>query len=391
MDILIRPYFNPSYLFQQGNTMANKKIILIDETIREGMQYRGVVFSLEQRLRILAFQEKLRVDICQAGYPPAHNNEADLVRKLYQHAQKNNFNIRIAAMGRANLADASILLDTHVNDLHFHLHIKNDAGEKRLDQILSDLLKTIDLVRKQRPNASISIAMLDIGRSENYILDKSVSFLSDHHIDVISLPDTSGMMAPNQVFEKIHPLASKSLDTKISIHCHNDMGMASANSVMGILAGGRVLELCALGIAERNGIADLYTTAKSLQDQGFDIRLNTEDLSTFYAYYAYVDNIVYEQTHEHVLTVNTPVFGDAVKTHVAGTHAGGEYGISKEAQFFLNILCGKGLVQKYLDREKISYDETRLEDITSCIKKQSFTMGRRLKKNEISAIAASFI
>ena len=371
--------------------MANKKIILIDETIREGMQYRGVVFSLEQRLRILAFQEKLRVDICQAGYPPAHNNEADLVRKLYQHAQKNNFNIRIAAMGRANLADASILLDTHVNDLHFHLHIKNDAGEKRLDQILSDLLKTIDLVRKQRPNASISIAMLDIGRSENYILDKSVSFLSDHHIDVISLPDTSGMMAPNQVFEKIHPLASKSLDTKISIHCHNDMGMASANSVMGILAGGRVLELCALGIAERNGIADLYTTAKTLQNQGFDIRINTDDLPTFYAYYEYVDAIVYEQTHEHLLTFNTSVFGDAVKTHVAGTHAGGEYGISKQEQFFLNVLCGKGLVKKYLDQEKISYDEKRLEHITSTIKKQSFTLGRRLKKNEIRVITRSLI
>ncbi len=371
--------------------MENRKIIIIDETLREGMQYRGLMFSLEQRLRILAFQEKLKVDICQAGYPPAHENEADLVRTICLHAEKNKYNIRIAAMGRANLADAKLLLSTHVNDLHFHLHIKNDVAQNRLDQILDDLLKTIDFVRKQRPNACISIAMLDIGRSENDILDKSVSFLSDHHIDIISLPDTSGMMAPNQVFEKIHPLSSKSLDTKISIHCHNDMGMASANSVMGIIAGGQVLELCALGIAERNGIADLYTTAKTLQDQGFYIRLNTADLSTFYAYYAYVDAIVYEQTGEHVLTANTPVFGDAVKTHVAGTHAGGEYGISSEEQFFLNILCGKSLVKKYLDLEEILYDEKRLEDITSCIKKQSYTLGRRLKKNEIRIIARSLI
>ena len=371
--------------------MENKKIIIIDETLREGMQYRGLVFSLEQRLAILDFQEKLKVDICQAGYPPAHESEADVVRALCLYAKKNKYNIRIAAMGRANLADAKLLLSTQVNDLHFHLHIKNDAGQKRLDQILSDLLKTIDFVRKQRPNASISIAMLDIGRSEHRILDQCVCFLSRHHVDIISLPDTSGMMAPNQVFEKIHPLSSKSLDTKISIHCHNDMGMASANSVMGILAGGRVLELCALGIAERNGIADLYTTAKTLQNQGFDIRINTDDLPTFYAYYEYVDAIVYEQTHEHLLTFNTSVFGDAVKTHVAGTHAGGEYGISKQEQFFLNVLCGKGLVKKYLDREKISYDEKRLEHITSTIKKQSFTLGRRLKKNEIRVITRSLI
>lgn len=368
-----------------------KKIMIIDETLREGMQYRGLVFSLEQRLTILDFQERLKVDICQAGYPPAHDSEADLVRKLYRHAQKNKFNIRIAAMGRAIPADARLLLSTLVNDLHFHVHIKNETGPEKLVQILDDLLKTIDFVRQHRPTACISIAMLDIGRSENKILDKSVSFLNDHHVDMISLPDTSGMMAPNQVFEKIHPLADKFLDTKISVHCHNDMGMASANSVMGILAGGQVLELCALGIAERNGIADLYTTARTLQDQGFAIRLNTDDLSTFHDYYTYVDAIVYEQTGDHVLTHNTPVFGDAVKTHVAGTHAGGEYGISTEEQFFINILCGKGLVKKYLDREEILYDEKRLSHITSAIKNQSAALGRRLKKNEISAIAGSFI
>ena len=391
MDILTHPYFNAGYLSQQGKTMKNKKLLIIDDTLREGMQYRGLVFSLEQRLRILDFQEKLCVDICKAGYPSAHKSEADIVKALALHAQKNKFKIKVAAMGRASLQDADLLLNTHVSELHFHLHIKNDVEQKKIDQILTDLLKTIDFVRKQRTKACISIAMLDIGRSESRILDQCVSFLNDQKIDMISLPDTSGLMAPNQVFEKIQHLFSKTADTKISIHCHNDMGMASANSVMGNLAGGRVLELSALGIGERNGIADLYTTAKTLQDQGFDIRLNTDDIKTFYDYYKYVDAIVYEQTHEHMLTVNTPVFGDAVKTHVAGTHAGGEYGIASEEQFFLSILCGKGLVKKYLDRENISYDKKRLEEITSTIKQQSITLGRRLEKNEISAIAASFI
>ena len=371
--------------------MKNKKVIIVDDTLREGMQFRGLVFSLAQRLAILDFQERLCVDICKAGYPPAHAGEADIVRTLFLHTKEDNYKIRIAAMGRATRKDAGLLLNAQVNELHIHVHIKNDTGQKKLDQILSDLLKTFDFVRKQRPNARISIAMLDIGRSESRILDQCVSFLNDQKIDMISLPDTSGMMAPNQVFEKIHSLSSKTADTKISIHCHNDMGMASANSVMGIIAGGRVLELSALGIGERNGIADLYTTAKMLQDQGFDIRLNTDDIKTFYDYYKYVDAIVYEQTHERMLTINTPVFGDSVKTHVAGTHAGGEYGISSEEQFFLSILCGRGLVQKYLDREKIIYDEKKLKNITSMIKSQSLILGRRLKKSEIRIIADSFI
>ncbi|WP_457553850.1 hypothetical protein [Desulfobacula sp.] len=371
--------------------MENKRIVLIDETLREGMQYRGLVFSVEQRLKILDFQEKLKVDICQAGYPPAHESEADIVKTLCHHAGKKEYNIRIAAMGRATIKDAALLLKTGVNDLHFHLHIKNNVSQNRLDQILSDLLKTIEFVKQHRPDAVISIAMLDIGKSNDQILNQGVSFLSDHHIDILSLPDTSGMMAPNQVFEKIHSLCHEAKDTKISIHCHNDMGMAAANSVMGILAGGRCLELSALGIGERNGIGDLYTTAKILQNQDFHINLNTDDMTTFHAYYSYVDAIVYEQTHEHVLNFNSPFFGDAVKTHVAGTHAGGEYGIATEETFFLNILCGRHLVKKYLDLKGIFYNETKLEEITSQIKTQSIALGRRLKNDEVKAIAASLI
>ena len=130
--------------------MENKKITIIDDTLREGMQYRGLVFSLEQRLRILDFQEKLKVDICKAGYPPAHDYEADIVSTLCLHARKNKYNIRVAAMGRASLHDAKLLLNTHINDLHFHIHIKNDVRQKRLEQILNDLLKTIDFVLTER-------------------------------------------------------------------------------------------------------------------------------------------------------------------------------------------------------------------------------------------------
>ncbi|WP_299981122.1 hypothetical protein [Desulfobacula sp.] len=370
--------------------MENKKITIIDETLREGMQYRGLMFSPAQRLKILDFQEKLKVDICQAGYPPAHAFETDTVRTLCHHVQKNEYKIRIAAMGRANIHDAAILLDTHVNDLHFHLHIKKDVTPDQLDNILHGLSKTIDFIRKKHSSASISIAMLDIGRSDDRILDQCVSFLSHHHIDMLSLPDTSGIMAPNQVFEKINRLSSKTGNTNISIHCHNDMGMASANSMMGILAGGSALEASVLGIGERNGIADLYTTVKTLQDQGFDINLNTDDIPTFKAYYELLDSIIYEQTHEHLLTVNTPVFGDAVKTHVAGTHADGDYGMMSEEQFFLNILCGRHMVKKYLELQNISHDEKKLEEITLKIKTQSFTWGRRLTRDEVKTIAASF-
>lgn len=371
--------------------MDNKKITIIDETLREGMQYRGLMFSQKQRIKILEFQEQLNVDICQAGYPPAHDLETDAVTTLCRHAKKNDYKIRIAAMGRANLHDAAILLDTGVKDLHFHLHIKNTVTPGQLDSILADLSTTIEFVKKQAPHAALSIAMLDIGRSDDHTLEQCISVLSRHHVDILSLPDTSGMMPPNQVFDKIRLLSAKTGNTRISIHCHNDLGMASANSVMGILAGGQVLEASALGIGERNGIADLYTTAKALQNQGFHINLNTDDITTFKAYYDYIDAIVYDQQGHHLLTLNTPVFGDAVKTHVAGTHAGGNFGLASEELFFLNILCGKNLVKKYLDLHTIEYPADMLDILTLNIKSKSARLNRCLTLTDIKRLVSSLL
>lgn len=368
--------------------MENKNIIIIDETLREGMQHRGLMFSLEQRIKILEFQEKLKVDICQAGYPPAHALEADVVKALCLHAKKNRYDIRIAAMGRAGIPDAALLLDTGANDLHFHLHIKKEATPELIDNTLADLSKTIGFVRKQAPKAVLSIAMLDIGRSDEYILKQCLAFLSNLKIDIVSLPDTSGIMSPNQVFEKIQLLSIKT-GIDISIHCHNDMGMASANSVMGILAGGKFLEASALGIGERNGIADLYATAKMLQNMGFHINLNTDDTDTFRAYYEFVDAIVYEQTHDHALTFNTPFFGDAVKTHVAGTHAAGIYGMATQEKLFLNILCGKHLVKKYLDIHAIECPADLLDILTLNIKSKSAQLNRCLFAADVKKLISS--
>jgi 2-isopropylmalate synthase len=366
--------------------MENKQMIVIDETLREGMQYRGMMFSPEQRIKILDFQEALGVDICQAGYPPAHEHEAGVVQALFEHGKSKGYKIRVGAMGRAHIKDAEILLGTGIRDIHFHLHISPQAGPNAVDAVLSDLLKPVGEVRKKSPQAVISVAMLDMGRSGLEGLEHCVSFLSRHGIDIVSLPDTSGMMAPHEVYEKISRLSALAGTARISIHCHNDLGMASANSVMGILAGGRVLEASALGIGERNGIADLYTTAKILRDQGIDMNLKVDAPELFREYYTYVDALVHEQTGGHLLTFNTPVFGRGAGTHTAGTHAGGQYGLAEASGFYLNVLCGRGLVQKYLACHSLSCPAEQLDELTRTVKSESIRLNRSLSLEEIQAL-----
>ena len=110
-------------------------------------------------------------------------------------------------------------------------------------------------------------------------------------------------------------------------------------------------------------------------------------MDTFKAYYQYIDTICKDQTGQSLLTYNTPFFGAGVKTHVAGTHGGGDFGISREQRFFINVLCGKKLVNQYLDQKGIAYNPMAINAITQEIKTNSARLNRSLEKEEIQAIA----
>ncbi len=370
--------------------MKKAKIAIIDETLREGMQHRGIVFSPDQARTVLEFQAALGMDICQAGYPPAHESEQQKLKQLIHFVQKRGFTTRVAAMGRACPEDASILVRTGTMDFHLHAHVRQNDWNKDPGQIFETVAGSLELIRKHCPGACISLAILDIGRTDPGFLAKAATYLiKELSIDILSLPDTSGIMAPNQIHGSILPISriAQGSDTRLSIHCHNDLGMASANTVMGVVAGATVVEASVFGLGERNGLADLYTTARVLKDQGYALGLNLEDVDTFKAYYQYIDTICKEQTGQSLLTYNTPFFGAGVKTHVAGTHGDGGFGIRREQRFFINVLCGKKLVNQYLDQKEIPYAPLAIDAITQRIKNNSARLNRRLEKHEIQAIA----
>ncbi len=366
------------------------RIETVDQTIREGMQHRGIVFSRRQRLEIVRYQDQLGVTVSQAGYPPAHDAEAAHIAYLNRFCRESGFRIRIAGMGRAILRDAEILVNTGINDFHLHLHIKKGADRDIVEAAMADVSESVGFIRRKCPAAVISIAVLDIFRTDRKMLEKVAVFLSETvNVDIISLPDTSGVAAPGTVAGITAPLAeiARRHGTRISIHCHNDMGMASANAYMGIEEGGaRVLEASVAGVGERNGISDLFVTGKMLKDRGMPIDLHTENLPLFRAYYDYVNSIYTQQTGDNLVGYNTPVFGEGVTTHVAGTHAGGDFGQAGTERFCLNVLCGRRLVKKYLASRDIPCNEGDIDRVTQTIKNESARKERRLYQGEIEKI-----
>ena len=370
--------------------MTLKKIIFMDQTLREGMQHRGIVFSSVEKEQIFRFQQELGVDICQAGYPPAHGSERDSVARLQDIVTKENFSIQVAGMARAHPVDVAILLETGISHFHLHAHIRPGDDEVQQKRTLTKITDTVKALRSRRPKSVISMAMLDIGSTHRSVLELYGDFLINTlAIDILSVPDTSGQMAPNTFHDAVKIMVKKAAGsaTDISVHCHNDLGSATANTVMGVVAGAGLVEVSALGIGERNGIGDLFSVGKILKDQDYSMNLKIDKIDLFRKYYEYVNNICSRQTGHELLSYNTPFFGDAVNTHVAGTHADTAFGMGLTEKYYLNVLCGKGLVKKYLTARQIPFALEALPWITWKIKDESARLGRHLSESEIQKIA----
>jgi 2-isopropylmalate synthase len=365
-------------------------VLFIDQTIREGMQYQGMMFNFDERKKILDYQNKLGVDVTQAGYPPAHPSESEMVARLSKYAQKNDFQLRIAGHCRARLEDAKWVLSTGIKDFHLHSGVNKAMLNKlTLDQVYEDLNKTVRAIRDETNESYIKVSLLDIGRTELDLLKKCATYLAMNlNVDILALPDTSGIMSPNSFAEKIKIIAAiiDETKTRIAVHCHNDLCMSSANTLLGIQAGASVVEATALGIGERNGIADIFIVGKFLKELGYLFNLDVDKVDLFREYYEYVNDLVYKKIGYNLLNRNTPFFGDALEVHVAGTHAIGHYGVANKERFRLNVLCGKNLVRKALKEFGIDFNEGDLQKIVDDVKTKSVKFNRSLDIDEMKEI-----
>jgi isopropylmalate/homocitrate/citramalate synthase len=367
-----------------------KKITVIDQTIREGMQYRGLMFSLDERKQMARFQEKLGVDICQAAYPPAHVSEALYLKELHQWSLGCGNHFRMAGLCRAIPEDVRWMVDLGLKDFHLHTGVNAEMLKRfGLGEIFKTLAETVRIIQASCGEAVINLAFADVGTTDPALLAQCLDYAADElKVDIVNLPDTSGSMAPNRYYQLIKEMAARLAERslRLSVHCHNDMGMASANTVLGVAAGASVIEVTALGIGERNGIGDLYGVCRMLKDQGYGINVRTEDFETFRSYYDFVNGICVEKLGEGPLNYNTPVFGDAVKTHVAGTHGVITYSQSTERQFCFNVLCGKHMVLEHLNRNQISFNPIGIDRIVKTIKDRSVELDRGLTGEEVEAL-----
>ncbi len=240
----------------------NDQLIIFDTTLRDGEQSPGASMTRDEKLRIARQLERMRVNVIEAGFAAASNGDFEAVRAVAEAikdstvcslARANETDIRRA--GEAIRAAASSRIHTFIATSPIHMEKKLRMSP---DQVVEAAVKAIKWAREYTGDVEFSAE--DAGRSEIDFLCRIFEEVIKAGATTINVPDTVGYNVPEQFAATIRTLIERvpNSDKVVwSVHCHNDLGLAVANSLAAVRAGARQVECTVNGLGERAGNASL--------------------------------------------------------------------------------------------------------------------------------------
>lgn len=242
--------------------MDNSKIHVFDTTLRDGEQVPGCQLNTEEKVEIAKDLESLGVDVIEAGFPVSSPGDFNSVSEISKNVRESI----ICGLSRAVVMDidtaAMALKEAKRKRLHTgigasDMHIKYKFNSTR-EKILAQAVSAVKYARKYFDD--IEFYAEDAGRADQNFLAKMVEEVIKAGATVINVPDTTGYTLPEEYGAKINFLINNvpNIDKAIlSVHCHNDLGLATANTLAGIQNGARQVEVTMNGIGERAGNTSL--------------------------------------------------------------------------------------------------------------------------------------
>jgi 2-isopropylmalate synthase len=248
----------------------SNRVIIFDTTLRDGEQSPGASMNLEEKLRIAAVLEEMGVDVIEAGFPIASNGDFEAVRGVAKSVR----NASIAGLARASKRDidrawealdgaARPRIHTFISTSPLHMKFKLQMEPEAVHQAVHD---SVSHARKLCDDVEWSPE--DGSRSEHDFLCRCVETAIKAGARTINIPDTVGYAVPEEFAALIAMLMNRvpNIDKAIiSVHCHNDLGLAVANSLAAVGAGARQVECTINGLGERAGNAALEEIVMALK------------------------------------------------------------------------------------------------------------------------------
>lgn len=299
------------------------KIIIFDTTLRDGEQVPGCKLNTKEKIELAIVLEGLGVDVIEAGFPISSPGDFSSVEEIC----KNINNATVCALSRAVQKDIEVAgqalkyaknprIHTGIGTSDFHIKSKFNSNR---EDILKRAVQCVKWARDFTDN--VEFYAEDAGRTDNEYLAKVIEAVIKAGATTVNIPDTTGYCLPHQYGEKIAFLKNNvsNIDKAIiSCHCHNDLGLATANSISGIINGARQIECTINGLGERAGntsLEEVVMIIKQHKSLGFYTDIKATQLNPL--------SRLVSDTMRMPVQPNKAIVGSNAFSHSSGIHQDG--------------------------------------------------------------------
>lgn len=269
--------------------MPTDKVAIFDTTLRDGEQAAGTRLSSRDKLVVARQLARLNVDIIEAGYPASSPDDFEAVRQIAAEIQgpiicglSRAVPKDIEACGKALAGAARPRIHTGIgaSDIHVMGKFRDDRYGRTLHEKRATILKMAqDAVRLARSHVNdVQFYAEDAGRADPEYLFEMLHAVIEAGATVLNIPDTTGYTVPEQYGALIHSICARVPGVEnviVSVHCHNDLGLAVANALSGVRNGARQVEATLNGVGERAGNASLEEVVMALRTRSDYFALTT--------------------------------------------------------------------------------------------------------------------
>jgi 2-isopropylmalate synthase len=302
--------------------MSNK-IQIFDTTLRDGEQVPGCGLNKKEKIIITEALEELGVDVIEAGFPISSPGDFESVKAIAATVK----NATVCALSRAVKKDIECAADAIKNAKRPRIHTGIGTSDQHIYTKLKItqeevLLRAKDCVSyAKRFVEDVEFYAEDAGRTSNEFLARVIQVAVKAGATVVNIPDTTGYCLPEEYGQKIKYLVDNVIgieNVTISTHCHNDLGLSTANSIAGIQNGARQIECTINGVGERAGNTSLEEVVMIMRKHkllNFDTNINTKKL--------YPISRLVSETMNMPVQPNKAIVGSNAFAHSSGIHQDG--------------------------------------------------------------------
>ena len=354
----------------------NKRSIeIVDTTLRDGEQTQGVSFSPAEKLNIAkALLEQLKVDRIEVASARVSEGEKEAVANIVEWADSRGIGERVEVLGFVDFKrSVDWIRDTGGQVINLlakgsEKHCRNQLN-KTLVQHAGDIRKTINYARKRGLAVNLYLEDWSNGYRENpeYVY-QMMTRLKDAGIGHFMLPDTLGVLTPDQVFDGLGDMVARFPDCCFDFHPHNDYGLGTANALAAVRAGAASIHCTINCLGERAGNASLAEVVVNLKDRmGLDIGVDETHLQRLSQM---VENFSGKRMAENAPIVGADVFTQTSGIHADGDKKGGLYQtqlsperFSRRRSYALGKMSGRASLQKNLEKLDITLSGENLDKV----------------------------